>query len=77
MIYQDVDFPSFLARLILFAVLAVALARPQFYSGYGSYASGYPGYYGYSGYSGYSNPLSYGSYGAYGASPYNYGYGYY
>ncbi|KAF9803030.1 hypothetical protein SFRURICE_012275 [Spodoptera frugiperda] len=67
----------FAKLLILFAVLAVALARPQFYSGYGNYASSYPGYYGYSGYSGYSNPLSYGSYGTYGASPYSYGYGYY
>ncbi|KAG6442286.1 hypothetical protein O3G_MSEX002243 [Manduca sexta] len=67
-----------LAKLIvLFAVVAVALARPQLYSGYGysNYGVGYPSY-GYSGYSGYSSPVAYGGYGAYGASPYNYGYGY-
>ena len=64
-----------LAKLItLFAVLALALARPQLYPSYGynNYAVGYPGY----GYSGYGSPVGYGSYGTYGASPYNYGYGY-
>ncbi|KAL0871978.1 hypothetical protein ABMA27_004419 [Loxostege sticticalis] len=65
-----------IAKLVfLFAILAFALAKPQYissgygYGGYGGY--GYPGYYGYSGYS----PYSYGSYGSYGGSPYNYGYG--
>ncbi|XP_047993541.1 prisilkin-39-like [Leguminivora glycinivorella] len=68
-----------LAKLIfVFALLAVALAAPQYYypgSGYGysGYSSSYPGYYGYSGYS----PLSYSGYGAYPGSSYNYGYSYY
>ncbi|CAH2039649.1 unnamed protein product, partial [Iphiclides podalirius] len=63
--------------IVMFAILALAFARPQLYSGYGysGYSGSYPGYYGYSGY---ANPYSYGSYGAYGAAPYsNFGYGYY
>ncbi|XP_028039038.1 cuticle protein 6.4-like [Bombyx mandarina] len=65
----------FAKLFILFAVLVVALARPQqIYSGYGynNYGYTYPGYVGYPGYS----PLAYGSYGGYAASPYNLGYGY-
>lgn len=55
-------------------MLALAVARPQLYSGYGydNYGVGYPGY----GYFGYGNPVGYASYATYGASPYNYGYGY-
>ncbi|CAH0398720.1 unnamed protein product [Chilo suppressalis] len=57
--------------LLLFVLLALASAAPQYYSGYGYGNYGYPSYYGYSGYS----PLSYSSsYGTYGASPYGYGY---
>ncbi|KAI8426372.1 hypothetical protein MSG28_005223 [Choristoneura fumiferana] len=72
---------SFVAEhvIILFTILAFAMAKPQYYPGYGysSYSNSYPGYYGYSGY---SNPLSYSGYGGYGSYsgyPYSNGYGYY
>ncbi|CAK1586220.1 unnamed protein product [Parnassius mnemosyne] len=63
--------------VVLFAILALAFARPQLYPGYnyGTYSAGYPGYYGYNGY---SSPYAYNGYGTYGAAPYNsFGYGYY
>ncbi|XP_073946681.1 uncharacterized protein [Choristoneura fumiferana] len=69
----------FAKLIILFTILAFAMAKPQYYPGYGysSYSNSYPGYYGYSGY---SNPLSYSGYGGYGSYsgyPYSNGYGYY
>lgn len=62
-------------QVFLFAIFALAVARPQLYPGYGyngysGYGSSYPGY-GYTSY-GYSNPLSYSGLGGYGSYPYSY-----
>ncbi|GBP35151.1 hypothetical protein EVAR_28350_1 [Eumeta japonica] len=67
-LYRSDDVPQPTLKMILLAVLCVAAALPQYYTGYGGYLSGYPSY------TGYASPYTYGGYSP---SAYGLGYGYY